>query len=378
MNSSENKPIAAAKISNLAAIDIMRGISALGVVWFHSRSELWIGFKAINADRATYSVLDQILSYFSLPASQMGGMVMLFFVLSGFCIHLPTARKKVAPIWSTYAVRRFLRIYPPYFAVIVICLLLANTILNSNPGEFEEWNTYGLSMLMIQNWAGSGAQITLNPSLWTIPVEIALYACYPISLFIRRRFGISVSIAYTLFLATISIALFAFGHYQSLAGFLSYVVIWNSGAWLAEAYQDDRIPRIANWHCIGLILVLTVSVLLAGFLNVNAYYIAYGWGLIAFLLIIWCLGTGSGIFSRAHWLTKAMVFVGTISYSLYLIHYPLFKLMAYFWIQLFGSKPASFLVPSLATIAAIPISWIFYIYFEMPSHSISRRFARPS
>jgi peptidoglycan/LPS O-acetylase OafA/YrhL len=102
MNLSGNKPISFAKPSSLVVVDIMRGVSALGVAWFHSRSDLWIGFKFINADRAAYSVFDRVLSYFSLPISQMGGMVMLFFVLSGFCIHLPTARRKVAPAWNIY------------------------------------------------------------------------------------------------------------------------------------------------------------------------------------------------------------------------------------------------------------------------------------
>ena len=378
MNLSENKAISVAKPSNLIVIDVMRGISALGVAWFHSRSDLWIGFKSIDADRAAYSVFDRVLSYFSLPVSQMGGMVMLFFVLSGFCIHLPTARRRVAPSWNIYFARRFLRIYPPYLVIILICLLLANSILNSNPGEFKEWDVYGLSVLMIQNWAGNGSQISLNPSLWTIPVEIALYLFYPVSLFIRMRFKLSISIAYTLFLAAVSFALFTVGNHQSLASLLSYVVIWNSGAWLAEAYEEDKIPRIANFHCIGLILVLTVLVMLAGFLDVNSFYLTYGWGLIAFFLMIWSLGAGSSMFSPGHWLTRFMIFIGTISYSLYLIHYPIFKLLGDLWIQIFGSKPVSFLIPSLATVMAIPISFFFYVYFEKPSHEISKRLARPS
>jgi peptidoglycan/LPS O-acetylase OafA/YrhL len=378
MNSSENKAISVAKPSNLVVVDIMRGVSALGVAWFHSRSDLWIGFKAINADGAAYSVFDRFLSYFSLPVSQMGGMVMLFFVLSGFCIHLPTARRKVAPAWNIYFARRFLRIYPPYVAIILICLLLANTILNSGPGEFKEWDIYGLSVLMIQNWAGNGSQISLNPSLWTIPAEMVLYIFYPVSLFIRGKFKLSVSIAYTLFLAAVSYALFLVGNHQSLASLLSYVVIWNSGAWLAEAYQEGKIPKIANIYCVSLIIALTGLVMLAGFFDVNAYYLTYGWGLIAFLLMIWSIGAGSSMFSLGHWFTRFMVFIGTISYSLYLIHYPLFKLLGHLWIQLFGSKPVSFLIPSLATIIAIPISFFFYVYFEKPSHEISKKLSRPS
>jgi len=378
MNSNENKAISVAKPSNLAVVDVMRGIAALGVAWFHSRSDLWIGFKAINADRAAYSIFDRALSYLSLPVSQMGGMVMLFFVLSGFCIHLPTARRKVAPSWRIYFARRFLRIYPPYLAIILICLLLAKGILNSNPGEFEEWDTYALSVLMIQDWTGNGSQISLDPSLWTVPVEMALYIFYPVSLFIRWRFKLSVSIAYALFLAAVSFALFTVGNHQSLASLLSFVVIWNSGAWLAEAYQGDKIPRLANLHCLSLIIALTGLVMLAGYLDVNAYYLTYGWGLIAFLLMIWSLGSGSSMLSPGHWLTRFMVFLGTISYSLYLIHYPLFKFLGNMWGQIFGSKPESFLIPSLATMAAIPIAFLFFVIIEKPSHEISKKLARPS
>ena len=256
--------------------------------------------------------------------------------------------------------------------------MLANVTLNSNPGEFKECDAYGLSMLMIQNWTGNGAQISLNPSLWTIPVEIALYIFYPVSLFIRSKFKLSVSIAFALFLAAASFALFTVGNHQSFASLLLYVVIWNSGAWLAEAYQEGKIPKIANFYCVSLIIALTGLVMLAGFFDVNAYYLTCGWGLIAFLLMIWSLGVGSSMLSLGHWFTRFMVFIGTISYSLYLVHYPLFKLLGHIWIQLFGTKPVSFLIPSLATVVAIPISFLFYVYFEKPSHEISKRLARPS
>ena len=72
----------------LPAIDVLRGVAALGVAWYHSRVDLWVGFKAIQADPEAYSVFDWGLSFLSLPISQMGSMVMLFFVLSGFCIHI--------------------------------------------------------------------------------------------------------------------------------------------------------------------------------------------------------------------------------------------------------------------------------------------------
>ena len=55
----------------------------------------------------------------------------LFFVISGFCIHLPYARalaaadpETTAPDWKRFFARRFWRLYPPYLAALVVALAL--------------------------------------------------------------------------------------------------------------------------------------------------------------------------------------------------------------------------------------------------------------
>ena len=136
----------------LPGLDVLRGFAALGVAWFHSRVDLWVGFKAIHADPASYSTFDWALSYFSLPVSQMGGVVMLFFVLSGFCIHLPIASKNRSPNWRAYAVRRFLRIYPAYLIVLLLCLLAAFVWFGASGDQSGELNVYAASAVMAQNW----------------------------------------------------------------------------------------------------------------------------------------------------------------------------------------------------------------------------------
>ena len=97
---------------NIPAIDVLRGVAALGVAWFHSRVDLWVGFREINANPDGYSPIDRWLSLLSLPVSQLGSLVMLFFVLSGFCIHLPLAGKGRSPDLASYAIRRGFRLYP--------------------------------------------------------------------------------------------------------------------------------------------------------------------------------------------------------------------------------------------------------------------------
>ena len=60
------------KSMKLPAIDVLRGVAALGVAWYHSRVDLWVGFKPIQADPEAYSVFDWGLSFLSLPISHNG------------------------------------------------------------------------------------------------------------------------------------------------------------------------------------------------------------------------------------------------------------------------------------------------------------------
>ena len=137
----------------ISAIDVLRGIAALGVAWFHSRVDLWVGFREIRANPDEYSALDRWLSMLSLPVSQLGSLVMLFFVLSGFCIHLPLAGKGRSPDLASYAIRRGFRIYPAYFATLVFCYLSAMILslsLGTASGTGSESTKYVTSALMLK------------------------------------------------------------------------------------------------------------------------------------------------------------------------------------------------------------------------------------
>ena len=74
---------------------------------------------------------------------------------------------------------------------------------------------------------------------------------------------------------------------------------------------------------------------------------------------------GNRIFGAISW-------IGKISFSLYLIHFPLFKLFGYLHIELFGGKPANFLVTLLYLIPVNILSWLFFKWVENPLHQWSR------
>ncbi|MCS7465773.1 acyltransferase [Stieleria sp. ICT_E10.1] len=360
---------------NLPAIDVLRGLAALGVVWYHSRVDLWVGFRQIQSDPDAYSVLDRGLSWASLPVSQLGSLVMLFFVLSGFCIHLPQAGKGRMVDWSPYVIRRFLRIYPAYLVTLLFCFI-ATTALNrwfESGVPFNASDFWGLAML--QNWFAGGIQVALNPSLWSIPVEAELYVVYPLLLLIYIKCGMQSCLVFTLACTSVGWIL----HFQGLAvatgTFFKYAIIWNSGAWLAEQYVRGVLPTWTKWHT-GLMLISGIVTPILGLAGVDHFYLDYGWGLSALLVLWWLITDGATwLPSDAGWL-KPLTALGTISYSLYLIHFPLFKVFGAMWVETYGTKPTSFFAPTLATFAVIPFAWCFFKVFELPSHVWARRLAK--
>src|ERR1043165_6232622 len=88
--------------TRLRGIDALRGIAALGVVFYHAVDQ---GDKVLPQNLLQYPVrLVQFASSFGYIS------VFLFFVISGFCIHLQWAKAKAAgaepelclgPFWKT-------------------------------------------------------------------------------------------------------------------------------------------------------------------------------------------------------------------------------------------------------------------------------------
>jgi peptidoglycan/LPS O-acetylase OafA/YrhL len=160
---------------------------------------------------------------------------------------------------------------------------------------------------------------------------------------------------FILFCTGIAGITFLIGYSQANVTFFKLSLIWNSGAWLADAYAKGRLPKWSRWHLFALVAVF-VSTIAASFAGINDFYLNYGWALVSFLLLMLVLGPGARFFTTRQWWVSPLVFVGMVPYSFYLLHFPLFKLAGAVWLQLYGSKPESFLAPTLATVLVIPMA----------------------
>src|SRR4051812_37737643 len=129
----------------LLSIDCLRGLAALGVVLHHACQVKPAGLPPGHP----LSILVEVLGLGFVG-------VWLFFVISGFCIHLRHARAAAAgsaePIdFVGFWKRRIVRLYPTY----VICLLLY-LALNLMSGEVKADGALlynlGMHLLMLHNF----------------------------------------------------------------------------------------------------------------------------------------------------------------------------------------------------------------------------------
>ncbi|RED18266.1 acyltransferase family protein [Pontivivens insulae] len=149
--------------------DLVRLFAATQVALLHMISHL-------QMDGAIAVPLAWFLSYF--PG------VPIFFFVSGFLISRSYLRSSN---WRSYAMNRFLRLYPALAACFVVSVLLvaASGYFSETPpplNDFAVWIAAQLTVLQVYNpdfLRGFGVGV-LNGSLWTIPVEMQFYIAFPI------------------------------------------------------------------------------------------------------------------------------------------------------------------------------------------------------
>ena len=166
----------------------------MGVVLFHAIDQTK---NALPNNLFDYPVrLVQFLSSFGYIG------VFLFFVISGFCIHLQWARATAAGTepdirFGSFWKRRIRRLYPPYVLALLLFLLLTAYTVGLNITHFFVYDI-GMHLLMLHN-LDPHTCYTINGVFWTLAIEEQLYLAYFLLLFLRVRFGWGVTIAVCLF-----------------------------------------------------------------------------------------------------------------------------------------------------------------------------------
>lgn len=302
-----------------------------------------------------------------LPGGFVG--VDIFFVLSGFFITRLLAadlEQRRFSIWRFYE-RRARRILPALFFALAVTALAASLILT--PPDLIDFAKSLLATLgfgsNIYFWQTSGyfAQAAeLKPLLhtWSLAVEEQYYILFPPALWIVARFGRRLVLPLFALAAVVSFALCVWAAYTP---YLPASFYWlPTRAWeLLVGALIALAPAMALSRRLRDMLSLGGLVLIAGSLFLINERMAFpGWAAIfpvagaALLVIASVAGGGLGNLALTG---RPTVFVGQISYSLYLWHWPPLALATYLLFRPPNALEAAGLV-ALAVIGAV-VSWRF-------------------
>lgn len=317
-------------------VEQLRGAAALAVAWFH----LTNGYDDWVALSGAYGWL--------------GGEV--FFVISGFVIPLSLASNwenlglRALPL---FLLRRIVRIEPPYLLSALLVVVL-NFVAMRTPGFHGKIETYSMQQVLLHvaylipfthyNW--------LQPIYWTLAYEFVFY------LVVASVIGLLASPVRWPILAGFAALLGAvFGNLAS-----PLLALFAMGCMVFRA----RTGRDPTWMAGAVIVLAGLAMALSG---ASAQGLA---GMIAAALLLSSrLASGAtGLLGR---LLSAL---GTISFSLYLIHVPIGGKIVNLG-QRWMSGPESHLFLSLLALSAsLAAAGLFWRFVERPCIGASKRLAK--
>jgi peptidoglycan/LPS O-acetylase OafA/YrhL len=364
-------PPAPAHTPHIARLDVLRALAFLGVFAFHMTGPYLFLKITWNGNWADFSQWPPVL-YWLLPVGFGWLGVPLFFVLSGFCIHYSTLKRKAPFVTGDFYWRRFLRIYPAYIVCVIGCALLAPWL----PEKYSDgagqvaWQLV-THVLMVHNFTKM-TFAGLNGALWSLAVEVQFYLLYPLLLLVmRRRWRMSWAqcLAVALVLNVVLYVYFSLTskpyemtHTRPTFSFpLVTWCTWILGAALAESYVEGKplFTRPNAW------LIGSALMLLAALVFRPLYVQGYLFSSVFFAVV---LQRYLVVHAPLWTLERALAPVGLISYSLYLWHGPALQL-----VELWGSAWHLYSTPlqeavyiALAGSALLfPFAWLSYRLCEV-------------
>jgi peptidoglycan/LPS O-acetylase OafA/YrhL len=254
----------------------------------------------------------------------------LFFVISGFLI----TRIIFAPDFTlaNFYQRRIRRIFPSLLVVLATALALGQILLP--PDGFRNLLAHaiggGLFVANFVSYADTGyfnGASELKPlvHLWSLGVEEQFYLLWPIlALATARRRMFAKSIAFAAF-ASLALYLWLAEANPRAAFFLSPTRFWEllAGALLIKASLPSRWHGLAS--CVGLAMIAASLAFISGETDLPGLAMLLPVGGAALII----LAPDSGVCSR-FLSSRVAVWIGLISYPLYLWHWPLLSLLRNF------------------------------------------------
>lgn len=353
--------------SYVAGIDGLRAIAVLSVFFFHLNAA-W------------------------LPGGFVG--VDVFFVISGFVVTASVVALRPASLREFFAyfyARRLIRIAPALIVCVVVSMLLASLLiprawLSDTNAQTALAALLGFGNIVLAQHAGGyfSERTEFNPftHTWSLGVEEQFYLIFPLLFFgwfSAQRSGRGHQVAWMfagLSLLSLACSWYVTGSDPQRAFYWPHTRFWELGSGVVLYVLRERwAVLVQHWAVRTALAASGISLLTLSCLAAAPDRFPFPWALVPVLataaLIAVVYAAPGAVVSRLLSL-EPLRWVGRISYSLYLWHWPVFVLMR--WTAGLDTPLTWF----VASIASALLATVSYYWVETPVRQAgwSFKFAR--
>ncbi|MDD5227250.1 MAG: acyltransferase family protein [Methylococcales bacterium] len=326
-----------------------------------------------------------VLIFHGFPRFIKGGFigVDIFFVISGYLITSIILKSQAQGEFNLvdFYSRRIKRIFPALLVVLIFCLTFGWFSLLADEyqalGKHVAAGAVYISNLVLQSEAGyfdTDAEFKPLLHLWSLGIEEQFYLIFPLLLMLTARFKSNALIIITLsLLSSFTLNVLLIDQNPTGVFFFPQTRAWELliGSFVAHInlYQRQRfddllakLPFSKNHNAPNILAWLSLSLIVGAWIGLDNTKIIFpnGWALLPTLGAAGLILAGEQAwFNRKVLASKAAVWLGLISYPLYLWHWPLLALMR----TIEMDKPKSYL-RLFALFLSVLLAWLTYQLVE--------------
>ena len=320
----------------LLEIDSLRGIAAFGVVLFH--------FMYLYNDK-----VDSTADIYHLAKIGQYGPL-LFYIISGFVITLTIKRCKIP---TDFIVSRVARIYPAFWISVILTAIIVNNYTLET--LYRSTTEIAVNLTMLNAFVGVNH---VDGVYWTLANELLFYS----AMYLFYRFNLLPRINHIL-LAWLSLQLASILIEQYYGWFpwkitflliLGYIHLFAAGIIFFNIHNGDN----SKYNYLLLVLCLVIQWVKGDF--TESIYVT-----VSFLLFTLIL-----LNKLKFIIIKPLIFLGSISYPLYLTHQNIGYTIIH---RLKAENISADLAIITALITMISVSYIIHRYIELPGNRFIKK-----
>jgi peptidoglycan/LPS O-acetylase OafA/YrhL len=342
-------------------LDGIRGGAALFVVLHHIFLTSWPSFPSNSAP-------------WWLGWLVYGHMaVAIFIVVSGFSLALAPMSNggKLSGGVRRFLRRRAWRILPAYWAALVLSIVVTALFLRPDLGPAAIAKSLAVHGLLLQDVVGSESP---NGALWSIAIEWQIYFVFPLILWLARLTSLATAVLLTTAVVLVAHAVADIGGpFDKIDGLTpQFLALFALGALAVQVGSGDRAAMLRRPLAAVGVVALVAFVLIAATQGSEWVVARFFWMDLLFGLGVACMlalmHAGGTAPARGLLASRAALWLGLFSYSIYLVHAPIVGLLnKYVFGPMDLSPLATFgLTLTLGLPLILALCYGFHLVFEAP------------